>query len=75
MRKKEHAYTTIQVTKTVNKYIKEFCKKHKVSASAITEMMWENYISSSVYIKEVMVMSEPAKSYLLSASMSGSISI
>lgn len=75
MRKNDHRYTTIQVTKNLNKYIREFCKKHKVNSSTITEMMWMNYISSSAYIKEVMVLGDDAKANLIAASSSGSISI
>jgi len=75
MKKKTHAYTTIQITKAVNVHIKEFCKKYNVSASTITELMWENYISSSNHIKQIMAMDGVAKQYLVSASMSGSVPV
>ena len=72
---KNNIYTTIQIKKEVNKHIKVFCKKYGVSASAITEFMWTNYISSSLYIKEVMTLAEPARSLLISSSISGSITL
>lgn len=75
MKRTTHGYTTIQVKKDVNKLIREFCVKYNVNASTITEMMWENYISSSQHIKEIMVMADTAKLYLISASMSGSIAL
>lgn len=75
MKKRQHAYTTIQVTKEVNKHIKEFCKRYNVNASTITEMMWENYISSSLYIGQIMVMDETARKHLIKASQSGSVTI
>lgn len=68
MSKKNHGYTTIQIKKEVNEHIRTFCKKYNVNASAITEMMWANYISSSVFIKQVMTMDNTAKHYLLEAS-------
>lgn len=68
MSKKTHGYTTIQVKKEVNEYIRSFCKKYGVNASAITELMWVNYISSSVYIKQVMTMDDSAKRHLIEAS-------
>jgi hypothetical protein len=68
VKKRTHAYTTIQVEKEINKHIREFCKKYNVNASTITEMMWQNYISSSQYIKQVMAMDPIAKEYLLLAS-------
>lgn len=77
MRKRQHTYTTIQVTKEVNKHIKEFCKKYNVNASTITEAMWENFISSSLYIKQIMIMDETARQYLINASTgtTGSVTI
>jgi hypothetical protein len=68
MSKKNHGYTTIQVKKEVNEHIKTFCKKYNVSASAITELMWANYISSSIFIKKIMTMDDTAKHHLLEAS-------
>jgi hypothetical protein len=41
------AYTTIQVTKEINKHIKEYCKSHGLVASAITERLWLQVISGS----------------------------
>jgi hypothetical protein len=75
MSNNKNIYTTIQVRRDFNGHIKEFCKKYGVNASKITELMWVNYISSSIYLKEVMSMAEPARSLLLSASMSGSITV
>ncbi len=68
MSKKNHGYTTIQIKKEVNEHIRSFCKHYNVNASAITEMMWANYISSSVFIKQIMTMDNTAKHYLLEAS-------
>ena len=80
MGKVNHGYTTIQIRKEINVHIREFCKKYNVNASAITELMWTSYISSSLYITEVMSINPDAKKYLLNASydavfnsMSGSI--
>jgi len=68
MSKKNHGYTTIQIKKEVNEHIRSFCRKYGVNASTITELMWVNYISSSVYIKQVMTMDATAKRYLIEAS-------
>jgi hypothetical protein len=68
MTHKKHSYTTIQVNKDINKHIKEFCKKYKVSAASITELMWVSYMSSSTYIKEIMSLSPDAKETILSSS-------
>jgi hypothetical protein len=68
MSKKNHGYTTVQIKKEVNEHIRSFCRKYNVNASAITELMWVNYISSSTYIKQVMTMDDTAKRYLIEAS-------
>ena len=68
MSKKNHGYTTIQIKKEVNEHIRIFCKKYGVNASTITELMWANYISSSMYIKQIMTMDDTAKKYLIEAS-------
>lgn len=73
MKSKKNLYTTIQVKKEVNQHIKTFCKRYGVSAAKITELMWANYISSSLHIKEIISVSEPAHSLLISSSMSGSL--
>ena len=75
MKHTKNLYTTIQITKDFNEHIKKYCKQHGVSASRITELMWVNYISSSNYLKEIMVMSDDARMHLISSSMSGSISL
>jgi hypothetical protein len=82
MKPATHAYTTIQVRKEINLHIRNFCKKYNVNASAVTELMWVSYISSSQCIKEIMSMNSDAKNYLLSASydaamksMSGSLTV
>ena len=48
MRKDKHKYTTIQVSKEINKHIREFCKTNFVNAGPLTERLWSNHISSSV---------------------------
>lgn len=48
MRKDKHKYTTIQVSKEINKHIREFCDKHGLVASTLTEQHWVRYISSSM---------------------------
>lgn len=48
MKKKKPSNTTIQVSKEINKHIREFCKKHGLIASTLTEQHWVNYISSSM---------------------------
>jgi hypothetical protein len=41
-------YTTILISKEINKHIREFCDKNFVNAGPLTEMLWSNFISSSV---------------------------
>jgi hypothetical protein len=48
MRKDKHKYTTIQVSKEINKHIREFCEKNFMNAGPLTERLWVNHISSSV---------------------------
>jgi hypothetical protein len=48
MKKKNTQYTTIQVSKEVNKHIREFCKIHGLIASTITEQYWIGKISASM---------------------------
>jgi hypothetical protein len=48
MRKDKHNYTTIQVSKEINKSIREFCTKNGLVAGTLTERLWVQYISSSV---------------------------
>jgi len=48
MRKDKHKYTTIQVSKEINKHIREFCKKNFMNAGPLTERLWVNHISSSM---------------------------
>jgi hypothetical protein len=48
MKRKKQQYTTIQVSKEINKSIREFCIKNGHIASTLTERMWIHYISSSV---------------------------
>ena len=48
MRKDKHKYTTIQVSKEINKYIREFCTKNFLNAGPLTERLWKDHISSSV---------------------------
>ena len=48
MAKKKQQYTTIQVSKEINKHIREFCDKHGFVASTLTEQHWVRYISSSM---------------------------
>jgi hypothetical protein len=48
MRKDKNKYTTIQVSKEINKHIREFCTKNFVNAGPLTEHLWSNYISSSM---------------------------
>lgn len=48
MRKNKHEYTTIQITKEINRHIREFCKKNFLVAGPLTEQLWVNHISSSM---------------------------
>ena len=48
MKKDKHQYTTIQVSKEINKHIREFCKARGLIASTLTEQHWVRYISSSM---------------------------
>jgi hypothetical protein len=48
MRKDKHKYTTIQISKEMNKHIRLFCEKHSVVAGPLTEKIWANYISASM---------------------------
>jgi len=48
MRKNKNNYTTIQVSKEINKYIREFCIQNGLVAGTLTERLWVRYISSSV---------------------------
>ena len=48
MRKDKHNYTTIQVSKEINKHIREFCIQNGLVAGTLTERLWVRYISSSV---------------------------
>ena len=46
--KNKQKYTTILISKEINKHIREFCKLNFVNAGPLTERLWANYISSSV---------------------------
>jgi hypothetical protein len=48
MRKDKHKYTTIQISKEINKHIRKFCKLESVNAGPLTERLWSDYISSSM---------------------------
>jgi hypothetical protein len=48
MAKQKNTYTTIQITKEINKHIKLFCEVHGLVASKITEKYWAHLISSSM---------------------------
>ena len=48
MAKKKQHYTTIQVSKEINRHIREFCKMHGLVASTLTEQHWVRYISASM---------------------------
>lgn len=48
MRKDKHLYTTIQISKEINKSIRDFCIKNGRIASTVTERMWSQYISASM---------------------------
>lgn len=49
MNKKENKeYTTIQIKKSINQFIRVVCKEHGLNASTITENFWLGYISASV---------------------------
>jgi hypothetical protein len=48
MKKNKSQYTTIQVSKEINKCIREFCIRNGHIASTLTERMWIHHISSSV---------------------------
>ena len=47
MRKDKHQYTTIQISKEINRHIREFCKQNLTNAGPLTERLWANHISSS----------------------------
>jgi hypothetical protein len=47
-RKKKNIYTTIQIKKELNDYIKQLCKTHGLIASTVTENYWSRLISSSM---------------------------
>ena len=46
--KNKNKYTTILISKEINKHIRGFCTKHGMIASAVTELLWSKHISSSV---------------------------
>lgn len=46
--KNKNKYTTILISKEINKHIREFCKMNFVNAGPLTEQLWSNYISSSM---------------------------
>jgi predicted DNA-binding transcriptional regulator len=48
MKRKKQPNTTIQVSKEINKHIREFCKVRGLIASTLTEQYWIGYISSSM---------------------------
>lgn len=48
MRKDKHKYTTIQISKEINKHIRKFCKLESVNAGPLTERLWADHISSSM---------------------------
>jgi hypothetical protein len=48
MRKNKHEYTTIQITKEINKHIRLFCEKYSVMSGPLTETLWARHISSSL---------------------------
>ena len=48
MKKKKQPNTTIQVSKEINKHIREFCKVRGLIASTLTDQYWIGYISSSM---------------------------
>ncbi len=48
MKKDKQHYTTVQITKEINNHIRGFCKENGLVASSVTEMLWANYISSSM---------------------------
>jgi hypothetical protein len=41
-------YTTIQIEKNINKYIRSLCEKNGWTASAITTEYWLGLISASI---------------------------
>jgi hypothetical protein len=47
-KKKKQIYTTIQVRKELNDYIKQVCKTYGLVASTVTENYWSKIISSSM---------------------------
>ena len=46
--KNKSKYTTILISKEINKHIREFCDKNFVNAGPLTEMLWSKHISSSM---------------------------
>ena len=48
MKKDKHQYTTIQVSKEINRHIRKFCIDNGRIASTLTEQLWVDYISSSM---------------------------
>ena len=47
-KKKKTIYTTIQIRKELNEYIKRVCKEYGLVASTVTENYWSKIVSSSV---------------------------
>lgn len=48
MIKKETKYTTIQIRKDINEYIRQLCKENGWVAATITEKYWLGLISASM---------------------------
>jgi hypothetical protein len=48
MKKDKHQYTTIQVSKEINKHIRQFCIQNGLVAGTLTERLWVSYISASM---------------------------
>lgn len=48
MAKDKHSYTTIQVSKELNRQIRKFCEINGYVSSTLTERIWRDYISSSM---------------------------
>jgi len=57
-------YTTLQITKEVNKHIRRFCTEHGVNASYITEKLWVHFISASLQIDVIVDLTPEVKSIM-----------
>jgi hypothetical protein len=46
--KRDKGYTTIQIRKDINEYVRKLCEQQRWTASTITERYWLGLISASL---------------------------